>query len=106
MWRKERIPRGGCAGASVCPCALRSVRCRFPHRPGDRPRAVSRLDRLSVGTPECGDMGCENSQSNASCAAKVTTLLNAAGTGDRRASAELLPLVYEQLRALAGRKMR
>jgi RNA polymerase sigma factor (TIGR02999 family) len=40
------------------------------------------------------------------CAAKVTTLLNEAGTGDSKASAELLPLVYEQLRALAGRKMR
>ena len=40
------------------------------------------------------------------CAAKVTTLLNDAGAGDRRAAAELLPLVYEQLRALAGRKMR
>src|SRR3954447_11773501 len=38
--------------------------------------------------------------------AKVTTLLNDAGAGDSRASADLLPLVYEQLRALAGRKMR
>jgi len=51
-------------------------------------------------------MGAENPQGDAPCAAKVTTLLNAAGTGDRRASAELLPLVYEQLRALAARKMR
>src|SRR5689334_13280849 len=40
------------------------------------------------------------------CAAKVTTLLNEAGAGDARASADLLPLVYEQLRALAERKMR
>src|SRR5947199_456878 len=40
------------------------------------------------------------------CSAKVTTLLNQAGAGDARASADLLPLVYEQLRALAGRKMR
>ena len=47
-----------------------------------------------------------NDQSEASCAAKVTTLLNEAGAGDSRASADLLPLVYEQLRALAGRKMR
>src|SRR3954471_21182817 len=38
--------------------------------------------------------------------AKVTTLLNDAGAGDSRASADLLPLVYEQLRAVAGRKMR
>ena len=39
-------------------------------------------------------------------AATVTRLLNEAATGDRRASAELLPLVYEQLRRLARRKMR
>jgi RNA polymerase sigma factor (TIGR02999 family) len=37
--------------------------------------------------------------------ATVTRLLNEAGSGDSRASADLLPLVYEQLRALAGRKM-
>jgi RNA polymerase sigma factor (TIGR02999 family) len=37
---------------------------------------------------------------------RVTTLLNRAGAGDPRASADLLPLVYEQLRALAGRRMR
>jgi RNA polymerase sigma factor (TIGR02999 family) len=47
----------------------------------------------------------ENHSDNAS-AAKVTTLLNEAGAGDSQASADLLPLVYEQLRALAGRKMR
>src|SRR5687767_8551629 len=40
------------------------------------------------------------------CASPVATLLDAAGTGDARASADLLPLVYEQLRALAARKMR
>src|SRR5207248_6927747 len=39
------------------------------------------------------------------CAAKVTTLLNEAGAGDAEAAASLLPLVYEQLRALAARKM-
>ena len=37
--------------------------------------------------------------------ATVTRLLNEAGSGDSRASADLLPLVYEKLRALAGRKM-
>jgi RNA polymerase sigma factor (TIGR02999 family) len=37
---------------------------------------------------------------------RVTTLLNQAGAGDAQASADLLPLVYEQLRALAGRRMR
>jgi len=51
-------------------------------------------------------MGAENDNSNLACAAKVTTLLNEAGAGDGQASADLLPLVYEQLRALAGRKMR
>src|SRR5205814_8253785 len=45
-------------------------------------------------------------QSDSACAARVTTLLNEAGAGDSQASAKLLPLVYEQLRALAGRKMR
>jgi RNA polymerase sigma factor (TIGR02999 family) len=45
-------------------------------------------------------------QSDSACAAKVTTLLNEAGGGNSQASADLLPLVYEQLRALAGRKMR
>jgi RNA polymerase sigma factor (TIGR02999 family) len=40
------------------------------------------------------------------CVAKLTSLLNEAVAGDPRASAELLPLVYEQLRALAARKMR
>jgi RNA polymerase sigma factor (TIGR02999 family) len=47
-----------------------------------------------------------NEPTDAACAAKVTTLLNEAGAADGRASAQLLPLVYEQLRALAGRKMR
>jgi RNA polymerase sigma factor (TIGR02999 family) len=45
-------------------------------------------------------------QGDDACAAKVTMLLNHAGAGDAQASADLLPLVYEQLRALAGRKMR
>jgi RNA polymerase sigma factor (TIGR02999 family) len=35
----------------------------------------------------------------------VTRLLNHVGNGDPLAAAELLPLVYEQLRALAARKM-
>src|SRR6478672_11396868 len=51
-------------------------------------------------------MSSLDDQSDGAFAAKVTTLLNAAGAGDSRASADLLPLVYEQLRALAGRKMR
>jgi RNA polymerase sigma factor (TIGR02999 family) len=40
------------------------------------------------------------------CAANVTSLLSEAAAGDPRAAAELLPLVYEQLRALADRNMR
>jgi len=40
------------------------------------------------------------------CAVRVSTLLNEAGAGDARASADLLPLVYAVLRALAYRKMR
>jgi len=44
-------------------------------------------------------------QSDDASAAKVTSLLNAAGAGNSEASADLLPLVYERLRALAGRKM-
>src|SRR3954466_1324454 len=51
-------------------------------------------------------MGSFNDDSDEACASKVTTLLNEAGAGDSQASADLLPLVYEQLRALAGRKMR
>jgi RNA polymerase sigma factor (TIGR02999 family) len=38
--------------------------------------------------------------------AMVTRLLNQASAGDARAAADLLPLVYERLRSLAGRKMR
>jgi len=36
---------------------------------------------------------------------EVTRLLDAAAAGDRRAAAELLPFVYEELRALAAAKM-
>jgi RNA polymerase sigma factor (TIGR02999 family) len=35
----------------------------------------------------------------------VTRLLDAAAAGDRRAAAELLPLVYDELRALAAARM-
>ena len=35
----------------------------------------------------------------------VTHLLNAAAAGDRRAAADLFPLVYEELRKLAAAKM-
>src|SRR3954468_13722944 len=51
-------------------------------------------------------MPFQDGQSDGACAAKVTTLLNQAGAGDAQAAANLLPLVYEQLRELAARKMR
>src|SRR5947207_7132715 len=51
-------------------------------------------------------MPASDNSSDDACAAKVTTLLNEAGAGNPRAAADLLPLVYQQLRALAGRKMR
>src|SRR5438445_5885746 len=35
----------------------------------------------------------------------VTRLLDAAAAGDRRAAADLLPLVYDELRALAAARM-
>ena len=56
---------------------------------------------------DCGD-GCGDVDGNgdAASAAALTRLLNQAGAGDCGAAAELLPLVYEQLRALAGRRMR
>src|SRR3954471_18599810 len=51
-------------------------------------------------------MTSRNDSIHDASASKVTTLLNEAGAGDPRASVELLPLVYEQLRALAAKKMR
>jgi RNA polymerase sigma factor (TIGR02999 family) len=44
--------------------------------------------------------------SDAHSAAKLTTLLNEVGAGQACASADLLPVVYEQLRELASHKMR
>ena len=35
----------------------------------------------------------------------VTHLLDAAAAGDRKAAAELLPLVYDELRALAAARL-
>jgi RNA polymerase sigma factor (TIGR02999 family) len=39
-------------------------------------------------------------------ASRLTTLLNEAGAGSVHVSADLLPLVYDRLRALAGQKLR
>jgi RNA polymerase sigma factor (TIGR02999 family) len=51
-------------------------------------------------------MGSSDEALDIGCTATVTRLLNQAGSGDPRASAELLPLVYDQLRRLARSKMR
>jgi RNA polymerase sigma factor (TIGR02999 family) len=47
-----------------------------------------------------------NAGRDVACAATVTRLLNEAGSGDSRAAASLMPLVYDQLRAMARRRMR
>ena len=51
-------------------------------------------------------MGDETPDDSSAATATVTRLLNEAGAGDPRAAASLLPLVYDQLRALAKRRMR
>ena len=50
-------------------------------------------------------MALNDESSENVAAAAVTRLLNEAGAGDARAAAELLPLVYRQLRALAATHM-
>ena len=42
---------------------------------------------------------------NCGCLSDVTQLLQAAATGDSRAAAELLPLVYDELRRLAAHRL-
>lgn len=54
---------------------------------------------------ETQQMPSVDDHGDGACAAKLTTLLNHAGVGDSHASAELLPLIYGQLRALASHKM-
>jgi len=51
-------------------------------------------------------MSLAESHDSATGAAAVTLLLNQASAGDSRAAHALMPLVYDQLRALAARKMR
>ena len=51
-------------------------------------------------------MPAPKQQSDVAGAAELTTLLNEVGAGQACASADLLPLVYEQLRELASRRMR
>src|SRR4051794_20174612 len=52
------------------------------------------------------EMPLSDDQNDEVSAARVTALLNEAGAGNAQASSALLPLVYDQLRALASRKMR
>jgi RNA polymerase sigma factor (TIGR02999 family) len=51
-------------------------------------------------------MHVRDEQGDADRAATVTRLVNEAGAGDRAAASQLLPLVYDELRALAERRMR
>src|SRR5688572_17097042 len=67
-----------------------------------RPRAAY----LAWANAGGGRMSTLNEPRDEASTATVTRLLNEAGSGDPKASAELLPLVYAQLRALAERKMR
>src|SRR4051794_7189687 len=53
-----------------------------------------------------GNLKTGNESFDAQCAATVTQLLGQAGGGDPHAAAALLPLVYDQLRRLARRKLR
>jgi RNA polymerase sigma factor (TIGR02999 family) len=48
----------------------------------------------------------KNDSPDSLCPATLTQLLNQAEAGNSQAAADLLPLVYDQLRALAGSKMR
>ena len=50
-------------------------------------------------------MRSADEQGDAGRATKLTALLSGVAAGDQLASAELLPLVYRELRALAGRKL-
>jgi RNA polymerase sigma factor (TIGR02999 family) len=71
----------------------------------DQPGSVA-----AAGTPHSSVAPRVAASSSASAAAslsvEVTRLLNDARGGDGAAAAQLLPLVYRELRALAGRKLR
>jgi RNA polymerase sigma factor (TIGR02999 family) len=54
----------------------------------------------------CSNEGLPDHNGGCTATATVTRLLNAAGAGDARAAAGLLPLVYDLLRDLAKRRMR
>ena len=62
--------------------------------------ALSRLVFLSRHSMPLPD------KADDACAAKVTSLLKEAAAGNVHATADLLPLVYENLRTLAARRMR
>lgn len=64
-------------------------------------RAIITVSAKSQGK----GLGLEDDRKNVVSAAAVTQLLNDAASGDARAAAALLPLVYEELRRLARQKM-
>jgi RNA polymerase sigma factor (TIGR02999 family) len=66
-----------------------------------RAKGAWTFGRCAIGSDRPGDP-----PDGAGCAATVTRLINDAGAGDPRAAASLLPLVYDQLHALAKRRMR
>src|SRR5687767_12618098 len=63
---------------------------------------TSLVERIGLGK---FNMCSSGEPGDGACAAHVTALLNEAGAGGSGAAAALLPLVYQRLRALAGRKM-
>ena len=65
---------------------------------------ATQTNHKAGGLPEGG--GDERAEDCRAAAATITRLLNEARAGDARSSAELLPLVYEQLRAMAAGRMR
>jgi RNA polymerase sigma factor (TIGR02999 family) len=85
----------------VCPDVLAVGRC--PGRRGGRRAGLVRSsvdgpgDQFNIVGPKPGvTLGCMSD---------VTQLLDAAANGDHQAAAHLLPLVYQELRALAAAKM-
>jgi len=64
---------------------------------------VKKLGTGNGGVPEA--LPPPPSGNKLACMTDVSLLLDAAAAGDRRAAADLLPLVYDELRALAAARM-
>src|SRR4029077_4143698 len=84
--------------------AIRSLRRRAHSCFGvsDRRTQDSPQVRLGFGVTGCG-AGREPVSSPGM--SDVARLIDAAGAGDRQAAADLLPLVYEELRKLASQRL-